>query len=235
MAKIMNYSEKNVVPNINTKTPFFIVESYKNIRTNIISLLNKNGGNVLAIASPNAGEGKSTTAINVAITLSQLNKKVVLLDADLRRPSMNKRLKIDAEIGCVDYLCGNCGIDDITVHYNNYLDVIISGTKAKNPTELFSSENFESLIDELKERYDYVVIDTPPINPVSDSLIISQKCDALIMVVKAGSTTYYSFNKAYDALKVLDIDISGVILNGSVSNPSYSYKYKNKNSQYYKY
>ena len=235
MAKIMNNSEKNVVPNINTKTPFFIVESYKNIRTNIISLLNKNGGNVLAIASPNAGEGKSTTAINVAITLSQLNKKVLLLDADLRRPSMNKRLKIDAEIGCVDYLCGNNKIDDAIVNYNNYLDVVISGSKAKNPTELFSSENFESLIDELKERYDYVVIDTPPINPVSDSLIISQKCDALIMVVKAGSTTYYSFNKAYDALKVLDIDVSGVILNGSVSNASYSYKYKNKNSQYYKY
>ena len=235
MAKIMNNSEKNVVPNINTKTPFFIVESYKNIRTNIISLLNKNGGNVLAITSPNAGEGKSTTAINVAITLSQLNKKVVLLDADLRRSSVNKRLKIDAEIGCVDYLCENNKIDDIIVHYNNNLDVIISGSKSKNPTELFSSENFESLIDELKERYDYVVIDTPPINPVSDSLIISQKCDALIMVVKAGSTTYYSFNKAYDALKVLDIDISGVILNGSVSNPSYSYKYKNKNSQYYKY
>ena len=234
MAKIMNNSEKNVVPNINTKTPFFIVESYKNIRTNIISLLNKNGGNVLAITSPNAGEGKSTTAINVAITLSQLNKKVLLLDADLRRPSMNKRLKIDAEIGCVDYLCENNKIDDIIVHYNNNLDVIISGSKSKNPTELFSSENFEFLINELKERYDYVVIDTPPINPVSDSLIISQKCDALIMVVKAGSTTYYSFNKAYDAFKVLDIDVSGVILNGSVSNASYSYKYKNKNSQYYK-
>lgn len=235
MAKIMNNSEKNVVPNINTKTPFFIVESYKNIRTNIISLLNKNGGNVLAITSPNAGEGKSTTAINVAITLSQLNKKVLLLDADLRRSSVNKRLKIDAEIGCVDYLCENNKIDDIIVHYNNNLDVIISGSKSKNPTELFSSENFESLIDELKERYDYVVIDTPPINPVSDSLIISQKCDTLVMVVKAGSTTYYSFNKAYEALKVLDIDISGVILNGTYSNPSYSYKYKNKNSQYYKY
>ena len=235
MAKIMNNSEKNVVPNINTKTPFFIVESYKNIRTNIISLLNKNGGNVLAITSPNAGEGKSTTAINVAITLSQLDKKVVLLDADLRRPSMNKRLKIDAEIGCVDYLCGNFGIDDITVHYNNYLDVIVSGSKAKNPAELFSGENYENLINQLKERYDYVIIDTPPINPVSDSLIISQKCDALIMVVKSGSTTYYSFNKAYEALRVLDIDVSGVILNGTGSDPSCSYKYKNKNSQYYKY
>lgn len=235
MAKIMNNSEKNVVSNLNTKTPFFIVESYKNIRTNILSLLNKNGGNVLAITSPNAGEGKSTTAINIAITLSQLNKKVVLLDADSRRPSINKRLKIDSEIGCVDYLCGNNKIDDIIVNYNNYLDVIISGTKAKNPTELFSSENYESLINQLKERYDYVVIDTPPINPVSDSLIISQKCDALVMVLRAGSTTFYSFNKAYEALKVLDIDISGVILNGSGSNPSYSYKYKNKNSLYYKY
>lgn len=235
MPNIMNNSEKTVVSNLNTKTPFYIVESYKNIRTNIISLLNKNGGNVLAITSPNAGEGKSTTAINVAITLSQLDKKVVLLDADSRRPSINKRLKIDTEIGCVDYLCGKNKIDDIIVHYNNYLDVITSGSKAKNPSELFSGHRFETLLGELRERYDYVVVDTPPINPVSDSLIISQKCDALFMVVRSGVTTYYSFNKAYDALKVLDVDISGVIINGIGANTSHSYKYKNKNSQYYKY
>ena len=233
MAKsFTNPTEKIISNELNKKIPFAIVESYKNIRTNVISLLNKSGGNVLAITSPNATEGKSTTAINLAITLSQLNKKVILLDTDSRRPTIHKRLKIDTETGCVDYLCGNKEIDDIIVHYNNYLDVIIAGSKVKNPSELFSGDRFESLLDELRENYDYVVIDTPPINPVSDSLVISQKCDALVMIVRSGVTTYDSFNKAYNALNVLDINISGVIINGTGGNGSYSSKYSN-DSKYY--
>lgn len=226
-------STKPIVPNIGTKIPFSIVESYKNIRTNIISVLAKSGSKILAITSPNASEGKSTTSVNIAITLAQLNKKVVLLDADSRRPTINKKLKIENGRGCMNILNGEATLDETITHYNNYLDVIPSGTKVKNPSELFSNERFDDLLDELKDRYDYVILDTPPINPVSDALIIAQKCEVLVMVIRAGATSFEAFDKAYNALKVLEISLSGVIINGS--DTTRKYLYKNRNKYQYKY
>ncbi len=197
------------------KTPFAIVESYKNLRTNLISIMSKADGKILAISSPNAAEGKSTTALNIAITLSQLNKKVIILDTDSRKPSIHKKAKLNNEKGCMDVLLGEKSIDDVIVHYNNFLDVITSGAKVKNPSELFSDVAFDKLLEKLEERYDYIILDTPPINVVSDTLIIAQKCDALVMVIRAGVTKYEAFEYAYDSLKVLDIELDGVIINGS--------------------
>ncbi len=204
-----------------TKTPFAVVESYKNLRTNLISVLSKTDGKTLAISSPNAAEGKSTTSLNIAITLSQLNKKVVILDTDSRKPSIHKKIKINNEKGCMDYLLGTHTLNDITVKYNSYLDIITSGAKVKNPTELFSDVKFSELLSELESVYDFVIVDTPPINLVSDTLIIAQKCDAIIMVVRANTTKYEAFEAAYDSLKVLDIELDGVVINGSGGKGSY--------------
>lgn len=235
-----NTPNKVVLPDVQSKVPFSIIEAYKNIRTNIISLLSKSGSNILAITSPNASEGKSTTSVNIAITLAQLNKKVLLLDADSRRPTIHKKLKIENQKGCMNILCGEIGIEDAIVHYNDYLDVLPSGSKVKNPSELFSSEDFDDLLAQLKDRYDYIVLDTPPINPVSDALIIAQKCEALFMIIRTSVTTYEAFEKAYEGLKVLDINLTGVIMNGSDSTQKYLYKnrykyryrYGNYNSNY---
>lgn len=225
--------EKIMIPDAPNKVPFSVVESYKNIRTNIISVLSKINGKVLAITSPNASEGKSTTSVNIAITLAQLNKKVIILDADSRRPTVHKKLKLENQNGCMDILSGNITVDDAIVHYNQYLDAIPSGTKVKNPSELFSGDTFEELLDELKERYDYIILDTPPINPVTDALIITQKCEAVIMIVRSGVTTYQSFDSAYESLKVLDIELNGVIINGS--DAEQGYRYKNRYKYKYKY
>ncbi len=223
-----------------SKTPFAIVESYKNLRTNLISILAKADGKILAISSPNAAEGKSTTALNIAITLSQLNKKVIILDTDSRKPSIHKKAKLNNEKGCMDVLLGTASIKDVTVHYNNYLDVITSGTKVKNPSELFSDVAFDNLLQKLENEYDYVILDTPPINVVSDTLIIAQKSDALVMVIRAGVTKYEAFEYAYDSLKVLDVELDGVIINGSggkgggyYSRNRYSY-YRHSNNSYAK-
>jgi len=216
--------EKVIVPEIN-KTPFAVVESYKNLRTNLISILSKTDGKILAISSPCAAEGKSTTALNIAITLAQLNKKVVILDTDSRKPSIHKKAKIANEKGCMDILLGNLTIKDVIVPYNNYLDIIPSGAKVKNPSELYSSPSFEALLRDLEKDYDYVILDTPPITIVSDSLIITQKCDAFVMVVRAGATTYEAFELAYDSLKVLDIRLDGVIVNGSGGKGNFYGKY----------
>ena len=214
------------------KTPFAIVESYKNLRTNLISILAKADGKVLAISSPNAAEGKSTTALNIAITLSQLNKKVVILDTDSRKPSIHKKAKLNNEKGCMDVLMGSASFKDVIIHYNNFLDVITSGSKVKNPSELFSDIAFDNLLEQLKDDYDYIILDTPPINIVSDTLIIAQKSDAFVMVIRAGSTKYEAFEYAYDSLKVLDIELDGVIINGSGGKSGY---YSRSKYNYYRY
>ena len=215
---------KVMLPNEQSKVPFSVVESYKNVRTNIISVLSKTRKNVLAIASPNPSEGKSTTSINLAITLAQLNKKVVLIDSDSRRPSIHKKLKLENKLGCADILTNACTIEQSIIHYNDYLDIICCGSRVKNPSELFSSESFDDLIDNLRVSYDYVIIDTPPINPVSETLIIAQKCEALVMVIRLGSTSFEEFEKAYNSCRVLDIDVAGVIMNDSGSGKKFIYK-----------
>ncbi len=227
--------EKVINTDLN-KTPFAIVESYKNLRTNLISVLSKNEGKILAVSSPNAAEGKSTTSLNIAITLSQLNKKVIILDTDSRRPSIHKKAKIENNIGCMNYLLGDVALDDIIVNYNAYLDIIPSGSKVKNPSELFSSANFTTLLEELEERYDYIILDTPPINLVADSLVIAQHCNAFIMVVRANITKYEAFEAAYDSLKVLDIELDGIVINGSGGRGSYYTKnrhYEKSNASYH--
>lgn len=233
--KINNPPSEKVITAESNKTPFVVVESYKNLRTNLISILAKADGKILAVTSPNASEGKSTTSLNIAITLSQLNKKVVILDTDSRKPSIHKKLKISNEKGCMDYLLGTHTLEQIATTYNSYLDIITSGSKVKNPSELFSDVKFMELLDKLEEHYDYVILDTPPINLVSDALIIAQKCDAVVMVLRANSTKYEAFEAAYDSLKVLDVELDGVIINGSGGKPSYyatNYTRRSGNSVY---
>lgn len=224
--------ERLITPE-SSKTPFAIVESYKNLRTNLISILAKKDAKILAISSPNASEGKSTTSLNIAITLSQLNKKVVILDTDSRKPSIHKKARISNDKGCMDILLNTATIEEVAVEYNSYLDIITSGTRVKNPSELFSSPAFDKLLDDLSLRYDYIILDTPPVNIVSDSLIIAQKSEAFVMILRAGSTKYEAFEYAYDSLKVLGVELDGVVINGSNQKIGYYGKGKYGYRRYY--
>lgn len=219
-------NEKLFVSDIRQKVTFSIVESYKNIRTNIAALMAKKDAKVLAISSPNASEGKSTTSLNIAITLSQLDKKVLIIDTDAHRPSLHKKLKIENTAGILDVIIDPSKLSNAIHHHNDYLDVITCTSNAVKPSELLSSEKFDELLQDFKNTYDYVILDTPPVNPVSDALVIAQKVDAIIMVVRASVTTYDAFKKSVKALNVLDINIDGVIINGSDPRPKGYYKSK---------
>ena len=172
------------------------------------------------------------TKLNEIKSNIQLNKKVVILDTDARKPSIHKKVKISNNTGCMDVLLETHTINDVVIHYNNFLDVIPSGAKVKNPSELFSTPAFDKLLTDLQERYDFVILDTPPINVVSDTLIIAQKVDALVMVIRAGVTKYEAFEYAYDSLKVLDIELDGIIINGSSGKSGY---YSKNKFRYYRY
>ncbi len=231
-----NQNEKLFVADIRQKITFSIVESYKNIRTNVLSLMAKKDAKTIAISSPNASEGKSTTALNLAITLSQLGKKVLIIDADTHKPSLHRKLKIDNKIGLLELLLDKATLSEAAHAHNEFLDVITCNTSTPNPSELLSSEKFNELLKELKENYDCIILDTPPVNPVADTLVIAQKVDLLILVIRASVTTYDAFKKSIKALKVLDLSVDGVIINGADPRPKGYYKSKYsyyKSSKYY--
>ncbi|MBE6749620.1 MAG: CpsD/CapB family tyrosine-protein kinase [Ruminococcaceae bacterium] len=217
---------KNPVKDVQSKVPFSVVEAYKGIRVNLIHELAKTNSKIVLITSANAGEGKSTTAINTAITLSKMNKKVLLLDIDARRATVHKKLKLDNELGCIELLAGELKLEEVVKSYNPYLDVITAGGMASNVSELFVSYKFDELMDSLKESYDYVIIDSPPVNLVSDTLAVSQKCDGVVIVCYAGVTTAGNFRKAVSAFENLGVKVIGAILNGvSAKSKKYYNKY----------
>lgn len=201
---------------------FAVAESYKTIRANIQFLLaRKEGCRVITVSSSMSGEGKTTNSINLAISFSQLGKKVLLIDADLRRPSIYKKLKIDNTDGLSGVLAGFASPVDATVSINPNFSVLPSGTTPPNPSELLASREFEALIEKLKDSYDYIIIDTAPVGIVSDALSVGRISDGVLIVVKEKSTTYHDFERVVDALKLAEITLLGVVLNGSVAREYY--------------
>ena len=223
-SKLINLENQN-------KVPFSIVEAYKSLRVHLLSLLENYNGKIIAVSSPNASEGKTTTAINTAITFSQLNKKVIIVDTDSRRPSVHQKLKLTNDIGCLDIVTEKVTLADAVKHHNEYLDVLTVGS-ASNSSELFSSAGFDKLLLELRDKYDYIIVDTPPVNLVSDSLVVSQKCDGLLLVVRTGVTTYTTFNESLANIKKLGIKLFGTVMNGIGEEAGKYGKYKGYKKYY---
>lgn len=217
--------------------PFSVVEAYKNIRVQLTSTLDKIGGKAVAISSANASEGKSTTSVNIAIILSKLNdKKVIIVDADIRRGTIHQKLKIKNDVGCLDILMGEATYEQAVKHFSPSLDVITCGKMNANSSEYFDSAEFDALLKTLKENYDYVIFDTPPVNLVSDTLVISKKCDGLLFVIRSEITTYEAFRVALSNTEKLNVNVLGVVLNAVDNNTGKYYKYKyNKNGYNRKY
>lgn len=216
--------------------PFAVVEAYKKIRTNLKFLLAKNDGGVITFSSADEAEGKSTTSINMAIAFSQLGGKILLLDADMRRPSVNKKLKIENNDGLSNIIAGLSDFEKAVYQYNSNLDILTSGPTPPNPSELLSSASFDRLLESCKNEYDYIIIDTPPINAVSDALVVAPKTDGLLLVVRAGYTRRDSLKQTIGAAEFANINILGAIMNGydsSEKNYKYrKYKYSYKNYKY---
>ena len=201
---------------------FAVAESYKTIRANLQFLLaRKEGCKIITVSSAMAGEGKTTNSVNLAISFSQLGKKVLLIDADLRRPSIHKKLKIENTDGLSGILGGFSSIEKTVVSINPSFSVLPSGLTPPNPSELLASREFEALLQTFKESFDYIIIDTAPVGIVSDALTVGKASDGILLVVKEKSTTYSEFERVVDALKLAEITLLGVLLNGSVAREYY--------------
>ena len=214
---------------IEKKPKSIAAESYRTLRTNIQYSSFDKEIQVIVITSSEPGEGKSTTAGNLALSLSQDGKKVILIDSDLRKPSIHKNFKITNILGLSDVLIGKEDINNVVSKYNNNLLILTSGKIPPNPSEMLASNSMTKLIEVLKETFDYIILDTPPVQAVTDSQILSAKADGTILVVKAQKTKRDSVKNAVALLNKVNANILGTVLNGlEESRNNYYYYYGEK-------
>ena len=176
---------------------FQIKESYKKARTNIAYSIVKKGCKMVSITSSSKSEGKTITAVNIAIALAQqVDTRVLIIDCDLRRPRIQSVLEIPVDKGITNYLNFECEVSDIvyTSKLDN-LDAICCGTIPPNPSELLSSDNMKELIKELSKQYDYIIFDTPPIGVVIDALPIIKQTDGVVVIVRDNVTDIRDYKK----------------------------------------
>lgn len=188
-------------------------EAYKTLRTNIQFCGDEI--KVLAFTSCTPNEGKSSVSFNLAVSFAEVGKKVILIDADLRKSVLVGRYKVGAvESGLTHYLSGQKELKDVLCETDiKNMDIIFAGTIAPNPTELLGHERFYQMIEKLKESYDYVIIDTPPLGSVIDSAVIAKVSDGAILVIESNAISYRFAQDVKSQLEKSNCRILGAILN----------------------
>ncbi|HOD53881.1 MAG TPA: polysaccharide biosynthesis tyrosine autokinase, partial [Candidatus Cloacimonadota bacterium] len=206
-----------------------VAEAYRTLRTNVMAK-KKPGPLSMVITSSGASEGKSTTLANLAITIAQMKSKVCLVDFDLRRPMVHNVFELDRNNGASDYLSDDSVSIDSVIKSSavENLSIITSGAIPPNPSELIASNRTDQMIKELKERFDFVLFDMPPVIAVTDSMIMAKKVDMLILVIRVNNTEKAVVQRTKSMLENININISGIVVNGIVHEKyyrGYSYYY----------
>ncbi|MPQ43063.1 CpsD/CapB family tyrosine-protein kinase [Clostridium tarantellae] len=203
-------------------------ESYRALRTNIqYSSIDKKL-KVIVVTSSEPNEGKTTVSGNIACVLAQNNSKTLLIDCDFRNPNVNKRLGISNENGLSEVLIGNKDKSEVITRINKNLSALTTGKIPPNPSEMIGSNTMKELLKSLKDEYDYIIVDTPPLLVVTDGQLLAANADGTILVVKAEKTKQKQLMEGKKALEIVKANIIGVVLNG-IS------KKVNKYYGYYKY
>lgn len=217
---------------------FAIIEGYKIARTNIQFSLSAAGDNCFAVTSWSKGEGKSTATCNIAISFAKMDKKVILIDCDLRRPNVHNLLKIENTVGITSVLVNDKSYKDV-MHKDVLpnLDVLTVGTIPPNPSELIASTAFEKLVKELKRTYDYIIMDSAPIGIVTDALLVKDMVAGYLVIVREGVTTHGDVQNFLNTCEISGAKPMGFLKVGC--NPSggksKNYKKYNKYSKYSSY
>ena len=191
--------------------PFPCSEAYRSIRTNLMFALAPREHKIVAVTSPNAADGKSLTAANIAMAM--MNKKVLFIDADLRKPVQHQRLNLENKVGLSEVL-GHMTTWQVARHLAPLpnMDVLTAGTCPPNPSELLASPAMKKLLEEAEQQYDYIIIDTPPVNVVSDALGLSDCIGGILMVARYYVTTTKELETALQAISVTGATVLGLVL-----------------------
>lgn len=204
-----------------------ISEQYRTIRTTINFSLPGNEMKTLLFTSASKEEGKSTTSANMAIVFAESGKKVLLVDADMRKPTLHHTFHLNNHMGLSNLLIGKGELEQ-SVRDSGIqgLELLTSGQIPHNPAELLDSPMLDRLIEKMKERYDLIIFDSPPILSVSDSKIMANKCDGTVLVVNTGKTEKQSAIKARDSLTTSKAYIVGVVMNNYKLSKDHYYSYE---------
>lgn len=211
-------------------------EAYRSIRTNLMFALAPQEHKIVVVTSPNASDGKSLTAANIAMAMAMMNKKVLFIDADLRKPVQHQRLQLENKVGLSEVL-GHMTTWQVARHLAPLpnMDVLTAGTCPPNPSELLASPAMKNLLKEAEQQYDYIIIDTPPVNVVSDALGLSDCIGGILMVARYYVTTTKELETALQATTVTGANVLGLVLTEVDFKQGGYYKKYYKKGSYYSY
>jgi capsular exopolysaccharide synthesis family protein len=215
--------------NLAVKISEHVEEAIRTLRTNIQFCNTDKTIKTICLTSCIPNEGKSVTTMNLAVSMAGSGKKVIHIDADMRKPRMYKDVKIKFNAGLSNYLSGTSEWDEIISESDvENLHLILCGPKPPNPAELLGTARFTELLDALKEKYDYVIIDTPPLGNMIDAAIIASRADGTILLVAYKTVDYKKEKRVKEQLEKANANIMGVVLNKIP-------KKSNEDYYYYKY
>lgn len=211
--KIINEQKQVLTEN----SPWPVQEAYKALRTNIIFSLPGGQSKVIGVTSAMQHDGKTINAVNMAISFSQLGKKVALVEGDLRLPSVSKKVGCKSVPGLTNVLAGGCPLTDAMRHMDKFqgLTIIPAGNVPPDPTWLLQSQQMKVLLDGLRKLYDYVFIDLPPVTTVADALILAPLLDGYLLVVRDQETEYRAVADTLDQLRLAKAKVIGAVYNGA--------------------
>lgn len=222
---------------------FAAAEAYKLLRTNLLfSFSGSKECRIIGMTSSFRGEGKSLTSINIAYTLSEAKKKVLLIEGDMRLPTLSTRLGLESSPGLSNLLVGLNSVGEAVQPFEVPVDdgvittdVIVAGDIPPNPSELLGSERMQSLLGLLREHYDFIVLDLPPVTAVTDALVASRLVDGMVVVVRNNHAVRGALSETIRQLKLVNARILGFAFNGATESGSSYYKGKNyyKKNYYY--
>ena len=208
-------------------------EAYRSLRTSVLLSLADHTPKTILVTSPQPSEGKTTTAVNIAIALAQTGAKVLVIDADMRRPRCHKALGVPNRKGLSTFLSSGVDFDELIAETASGVNILPCGPTPPNPSELLTSPRMLSGLRELEGRYDHIVIDSPPVATVSDALILAKSVDGVVLVVQGGSTSRNIAMRARHMLLNVGAKVFGVVLNKVDAGSSYYYDYYYKYGYYY--
>ena len=224
--------DKNLCENLN----YAAKEAFKRLRANVLLALpgeDVDGCRIIGVTSAQPSEGKSTISVNTAYSFAELKKKVLLIDADMRRPSIHSKLEIQQAPGLSNLLSDSNSISAAIKTYHSRegdvsFDIIPGGIIPSNPSEILTSNRMEKLLNALSGAYDYIILDLPPVGAVIDAVSVGKYTDGMIVVVRENNCPVPVFDDCIEQLKFADISILGFVVNGALEGAGKGYQYKYK-------
>lgn len=200
-------------------------EAFRTLRTNLQFVDAANHPKVMVFTSSLPGEGKSTTTANLALTLGASGANVCVIEGDLRRPRLLQYMGLEGGVGLTTVLIGDAELDDVLQPFGHNVQVLGAGPIPPNPSELLGSDPMRAVLDELRQRFDYVIIDAPPVLPVTDAAVVSRLADGAVMVVGAGVIKKEDLHRALESLETVGARVLGLVMNRVPTKGADGYSY----------